>query len=92
MVENALIKVGEFYYLVYFIFLDMKPLMDSPNHIPVILDRPFLATTNANIDCRTDVMELSFGNMTMEMNLFPTGGGTTSDQACLEIHKASEQG
>ena len=79
MVENALTKVGEFYYLVDFIVLDMTPSADNPNHIPVILGRPFLAMTNANIDYRTNAMELSFGNMTMEMNVFPIGGGTTRD-------------
>ena len=50
MVENALIKVGDFYYPVDFIVLDTTPSTNSPNNIPVILDQPFLATTNANID------------------------------------------
>ena len=50
MVEDALIKVGDLYYPVDFIVLDMAPSVDSPNHIPVILGRPFLATANANID------------------------------------------
>ena len=87
MVENVLIKVGEFYYPVDFIILDMTPSVDSPNNIPVIFDQPFLEMTNANIDYRTDAMELSFGNMTMEMHDFPTGGSNTRDQSCLTIHE-----
>uniref|UniRef100_A0A2N9HUD7 Retrovirus-related Pol polyprotein from transposon TNT 1-94-like beta-barrel domain-containing protein n=1 Tax=Fagus sylvatica TaxID=28930 RepID=A0A2N9HUD7_FAGSY len=34
--------------------------------IPIILGRPFLATSNALINCRNGVMKLSFGNMTLE--------------------------
>ncbi|KAH9745636.1 hypothetical protein KPL70_004147 [Citrus sinensis] len=43
---------------------------DSRKHIPIILGRPFLATANAHIQCRTGNMQLSFGNMTMELNTF----------------------
>jgi preprotein translocase subunit SecA len=36
----------------------------------VILGRPFLATTNALINCRTGVMKISLGNMIVELNIF----------------------
>ena len=36
----------------------------------MILGRPFLATANALINCRTGVMKISFGNMTVELNIF----------------------
>jgi len=52
-----------------FIILDTQPV-DACNSIPVILGRPFLATSNALINCRNGVMKLSFGNMTLEMNVF----------------------
>ncbi|XP_075483643.1 uncharacterized protein LOC142523798 [Primulina tabacum] len=32
--------------------------------------RPFLATSNALINCRNGIMKLSFGNMTLELNVF----------------------
>ncbi|RVW72359.1 hypothetical protein CK203_056244 [Vitis vinifera] len=32
--------------------------------------RPFLATSNAIINCRNGVMQLTFGNMTLELNIF----------------------
>jgi hypothetical protein len=38
--------------------------------IPMILRRPFLATANALINCRSGVMKISFGNMTVELNIF----------------------
>jgi hypothetical protein len=36
----------------------------------VILGKPFLATANALINCRIGVMKMSFGNITVELNIF----------------------
>ena len=38
--------------------------------MPIILGRPFLATLNAIINCRNGVMKLTFGNMSLELNIF----------------------
>ncbi|XP_062158755.1 uncharacterized protein LOC133866234 [Alnus glutinosa] len=38
--------------------------------IPVILGRPFLAMANTLINCRTGAMKISFGNITVELNIF----------------------
>ena len=38
--------------------------------MPIILGRPFLATSNAIINCRNGIMQLTFSNMTMELNIF----------------------
>ena len=70
IVEDVLVKVDKFYYLVDFVVLDTKPLANGPNHVPIILGRPFLATANAIINCRNGVMQLTFGNMTLELNIF----------------------
>ena len=40
------------------------------NYVPIILGRPFLANSNAIINCRNGVMQLTFGNMTLELNVF----------------------
>ena len=70
IIEDVLLKVDKFYYPVDFIVTDTKPVHDVVNQIPVILGRPFLATANALINCRTRVMKISFGNMTVELNIF----------------------
>jgi len=54
-----LIKVNKFYFLVDFIVLDTEPVQNVGVQIPVILGRPFLATANALINCRTGVRSLS---------------------------------
>ena len=63
-------KVEKFYYPVDFVVLDTEPIENGPNHVPIILGRPFLATANAIINYRNGVMQLTFGNMTLELNIF----------------------
>ncbi|KAH9649644.1 hypothetical protein KPL70_026063 [Citrus sinensis] len=70
IMENVLIQVDKFYFPVDFIVIDIQPIQDSRKYIPIILGRPFLATADAHIQCRTGNMQLSFGNMTMELNIF----------------------
>ena len=70
IVEDILVKVDKFYYPVDFVVLDTEPIENEPNHVPIILGRPFLATANAIINCRNGVMQLTFGNMTLELNIF----------------------
>ena len=72
-IEDVLIQVDRFYYPVDFIVLDTEPVAVGPNHVPIILGRPFLATSNAIINCRNGVMQLTFGNMTLELNIFHLG-------------------
>ena len=68
--EDVLIQVDRFYYPVDFVVLDTEPVTVGANHVPIILGRPFLATSNAIINCRNGVMQLTFGNMTLELNIF----------------------
>ena len=70
MVEDVLVKIDKFYYPVYFVVLDTELIASEPNHVPIILRRPFLATANAIINCRNGIMQLTFGNMTLELNIF----------------------
>jgi hypothetical protein len=69
-VEDVLIKVDKFYFPVDFIVLDTEPVQNVGVQIMVILGRQFLATATALINCRTGVMKISFGNMTVELNFF----------------------
>ena len=65
-----LVKVDKFYYPVDFVVLDTEPIASGPNHVTIIMGRPFLATAYAIINCRNGVMQLTFGNMTLELNIF----------------------
>ncbi|XP_034701960.1 uncharacterized protein LOC117926777 [Vitis riparia] len=60
LVEKALLDLGA----------SVNLLHTLSNYVPIILGRPFLATSNAVINCRNGVMQLTFGNMTLELNIF----------------------
>ena len=68
--EDVLIQVDKFYHPVDFVVLDTEPVAVGTSYVPIILGRPFLATSNAIINCRNGVMQLTFGNMTLELNIF----------------------
>ena len=89
IVEDVLVKVDKFYYPVDFVVLDTEPIKNGPNHVPIILGRPFLATANAIINCRNGVMQLTFGNMTLELNIFHLNNkhnqGETENQVTDEV-------
>ena len=70
IVEDVLVKVDNFYYPVDFVVLDTEPMVESTHQVPIILGRPFLAIANAIINCQNGVMQLTFGNMTLELNIF----------------------
>ena len=68
-VEDVLIQVDKFYYLVDFVVLDTEQVAVGANHVPIILGRPFLATSNAIINSWNGVIQLTFVNMTLELNI-----------------------
>ena len=68
--EDVLIQVDKFYYHVDFVVLDTESVAMRANYMPIILGRPFLATSNAIINYRNGLMQLTFRNMTLELNIF----------------------
>ena len=66
IVEDVLVQVDKFIYHVNFIVLETKPIVNNYKLIPVILGQPCLATANVLINCINGLMNLSFGNMTLE--------------------------
>ena len=69
-IEDVLVQVDKFCYPVDFVVLDIEAIAEGANYVPIILGRPFLATSNAIINCRNGIMQLTFGNMTLELNTF----------------------
>ena len=63
VVEDVLVKVDKFLFPMDFVVLDTEPVANMANQIPVILGRPFLATSNAVIHCWSGQLELSFVNL-----------------------------
>ena len=70
IVGDVLVQVDKFYYPVDLIILNTEPVAEGANYVPIILGRPFLATSNMIINFRNGVMQLTFGNMTLELDIF----------------------
>ena len=58
MIEDVQVQVDKFYYPVDFVVLDTDLVAKGTNYIPIILGRPFLATSNVIINCRRYVFHL----------------------------------
>ena len=80
IVEDVLVKVDKFDYPVDFIVLDTKPVAEGINHVPIILRRPFLATSNVIINCWNGVMQLTYDNMTLKLNILSTNQWKSKSQ------------
>nr|CAN66942.1 hypothetical protein VITISV_010069 [Vitis vinifera] len=70
IIEDVLVQVDNVYYPVDFVVLDTDLIVKETNYVPIILGRSFLATSNAIINCRNGLMQLMFGNTTLELNIF----------------------
>ena len=70
IVKDVLVIVDKFYFLVDFVVLETKPIVNQGTQFPVIQGRPFLATANAFIHCKGGLMTLSFCNMIVNLNIF----------------------
>ncbi|GKE65232.1 DNA-directed DNA polymerase, partial [Tanacetum coccineum] len=63
--ENLLVKVSKFIFPVDFVVLEM----DEDELVPIILGRPFLATTRAMIDVHEGKLSLRVGSETITFNI-----------------------
>jgi hypothetical protein len=86
MVEDVLIKIENFYYLVDFIILDTEPTLHPDNGIPIILGRPFLTTANTLINCRNGRMKITFGSVTAKLNIFNLMRHQLEDDECHYVN------
>ncbi|GJY70513.1 DNA-directed DNA polymerase [Tanacetum coccineum] len=79
--ENVIVKIDKFIFPVDFVVLDMKD-----HKIPIILRRPFLATTHAMIDVFNKKISFEVGNETIKFNIEKSMKfSTPKDEECLSI-------
>ena len=86
IVKDVLVQVDKFYFPVDFVVLDTQPVVNQGTQFPVILGRPFLATANAIIHCRGGLITLSFGNMTVNLNIFNVIKEIGDDEDVCEVN------
>ena len=84
--KDVSVQVDKFYFSVYFVVIDTQPVVNQGTQFPVILGRPFLAISNAIIHCRGGLMTLSFGNMTVNLNIFNVIKGMGDEEDVCEVN------
>ena len=65
ILEDVLIKVGKFIFLVDFVVIDIE----EDKQVPLLLGRPFLATGATLIDVKKGELNLKVGNEAVHFNL-----------------------
>ncbi|XP_030933499.1 uncharacterized protein LOC115959285 [Quercus lobata] len=96
LIERALLDLGASVNLLpYSVYLqlglgDLKPttmtLQLADRSVKIPRGRPFLATSNALINCRSGVMKISFGNMTVELNIFDISKQVLDNEDICEVN------
>jgi hypothetical protein len=89
IVEDVLVQIDHFYFPMYFIVLDTQPIPQSNTYIPIILERPFLTTSNTLTNYRNEIIKFTFGNMTTELNIFNICKQPTIDDEDEEVHEVN---
>ncbi|GJY86364.1 reverse transcriptase domain-containing protein [Tanacetum coccineum] len=80
--ENVIIKINKFIFPVDFVVLDMK----EDHNIPIILGRPFLATTHAMINVFNKKISFEVGNETITFDTEKSMKfSTPKDDECLSV-------
>ena len=85
IVKDVLVQVDKFYFLVDFVVLDTQLVVNQLTQFLEILDWPFSVTANAIIHCRGRLLTLSFGNMTVNLNIFNVIKEIGDDEDVCEI-------
>ena len=88
--EDVLVQIDKFYYPVDFLVLDTIAIVNMESKIPLILGRPFFSTANALINCRNGLMTLSFGNMTLKVNVFRVSRQPHEEDECFDTYMIDE--
>ena len=65
ILEDVLIKVGKFIFIVDFVVIDIE----EDKQVPLLLGRPFLATGEALIDVKKGELTLRVGDEAVHFNL-----------------------
>jgi len=66
-IADVLIRVGEFIFSVDFIVLEIAPAVNPRGQVPVIMGKPFLATSNAMINCGGVLMKPTLENLIVDL-------------------------
>ena len=77
-------SLDTYYFPIDFLILDMKSAQQL-TQTPIILGRPFLATSKANIDCAKGTMDISVGDQKIFLNIFQAFQHMRDNEDCFTV-------
>ena len=80
ILHDVLVRVGSFIFPADFVVLEM----DEDKEVPIILGRPFLATSNAVIDVKQGNVTLKFDGDRLTFNIFRSMRYPREDPECYQ--------
>ena len=83
LIEDVLVKVDKFIFLVDFIVMDME----EDKEIPIILGRPFLATGRAMIDVQKEELKLRVHDDKVKFNVFEAMRHPAESDTCFIVKR-----
>ena len=89
VIEDVLIKVDKFIFLVDFVVLDME----EDENVPLILGRPFLAITRALIDVESRELTLRVGDDKVQLSIYQKDNSQKKEnKGCMKIEATPMHG
>ncbi|XP_076954627.1 uncharacterized protein LOC143629164 [Bidens hawaiensis] len=82
IVTDVIVMIEDFYYPIDSLVLD-NVTVDPKRQPNVILGRHFLAIANALINCRTGVVDMTFGNKNLRLNVFSNVSNPLVSDECF---------
>ncbi|XP_006584227.1 uncharacterized protein [Glycine max] len=87
VVEDVLVKVHYFTFLVDFVIMDIE----KDTKIPLILGRPFMLTANCMVDMGNGNMEMSIDDQKVTFNLFEAIKYPEEDRRCFKVEEVDKE-
>ncbi|XP_073121436.1 uncharacterized protein [Henckelia pumila] len=82
VVENILVKIDKFFYLVDFVILDMN----EDCEVPLILGRPFLAASRALVDVENEELVLRLNNEQVVFTMIKSDSDSSNLKSCSDVN------
>ncbi|XP_028767666.1 uncharacterized protein LOC114725331 [Neltuma alba] len=86
IIEDVLVRVGAFIYLVDFIILDME----EDKEIPLIFGRPFMATSRALVDVEKSTIALRLGDEQITFSMDKATKYSNGKNPCAKVSITNE--
>ncbi|XP_006593100.1 uncharacterized protein [Glycine max] len=87
VIEDVLVRVKHFTFLVDFIVMDIK----EDSEIPLILGRPSMLTTSYVVDMGKKKLEMGIDNQKISFNLFEEEKQLLDQNVCSEMDEVEEE-